>query len=1160
MSRQATDNLYIELDYFTPESYYTYEAVAVSALAAESTITCEGNVTASGEIVMASGDFPAFATISCTISHIHGSDLFAFSEAAIAVQIDRIRDTNTAATAVFDIATDGRAFRDITSDDEAVFSINAIIGRSQDAVSAVEVAFSLAADFTTLKVYASDLALEATVFAVISNVKGVDILQQNFASLDIVAEVTANGVAILDTTSSISAIVGIKHNLSATLNAYSSLFVSRNVSTGRPNNFIVTTSPTTVNDILTTEQSKFGSYSIKFHNNGTNTVSQIQSENAINIPMPNESWVYEVYFYFNSSWINSNTILLGSNGSGGVGSFFNISTSTNKVAVRVRKTGYNVETIGTVNLTANSWNHILVVYDNATISSYVNGVRNTFVDLTAFITANWTVTTPKINAFVRENTYIDEISYYQGSNIGYNPLDTSISIPTNARTNTIDTKLLWHFEGNNLDDVSLVQSAQAGLISVSNVSAQLSGPQRTSAVLAATASVVSAVSVDRGADITLDNFATLTADATHIKLLASDFVSEFSQQATADYIFGANADLTVDSQIAIDSQRDRAFTILTDAVGVIVAVTAKVGAFFINAETETIFAVDADKTTDVNSTLTVDSNTSILGEKYGSLEAAVDCESALESSADRIRDIVASLDTTVDINIESSNTLDMLADLATDVDVSTLGNLTRTTSVELDSLFTISADTEDSLTVRIISDMFSQGQVILDNSRLRDNIIATESVAINLVVVVKTTDADIPLTSTLELSALPNKITGYTVELDSEFKVMADASGGTIRATLVAESFANLTAQAESTLSAQGNLNSVFTVSADTEDSLTVRIISDMFSNGQVTADNSRLRDNIVVTESVASNLVVVVKTTDADILLASTLELSAEANKFTGYTAELDTNVSLSALGNLTRTTSVELDSLFTVFADTTISITVRIISDMFSNGQVTADNDRLRDNTIITDAVAINLAAVVKTTDVDIPLTSTLELSALPNKITGYTAEVDSDVSVSVLGNLTRTTSVELDSQTAVSATGRKDSKAAANLSSSITLSALGVKDTDILLQAFTNGSLILDANVIREVAIEESATTELGADILRIRSGQVELLAFAAQLTVGTKQADAIALTLGTFSLSVNTSVLHIQEYVYKIPGEGRQYKISTESRLRTISGETRYYKVY
>jgi hypothetical protein len=44
VTRQATDNLYIELDYYYPEEYYTYEAEAAGAITAQAAVSCDFDV------------------------------------------------------------------------------------------------------------------------------------------------------------------------------------------------------------------------------------------------------------------------------------------------------------------------------------------------------------------------------------------------------------------------------------------------------------------------------------------------------------------------------------------------------------------------------------------------------------------------------------------------------------------------------------------------------------------------------------------------------------------------------------------------------------------------------------------------------------------------------------------------------------------------------------------------------------------------------------------------------------------------------------------------------------------------------------------------------------------------------------------------------------
>jgi hypothetical protein len=45
MTRQVTDQLYIELDYFTPEEYYVYIAEAAAAISSSATMTVAVGVT-----------------------------------------------------------------------------------------------------------------------------------------------------------------------------------------------------------------------------------------------------------------------------------------------------------------------------------------------------------------------------------------------------------------------------------------------------------------------------------------------------------------------------------------------------------------------------------------------------------------------------------------------------------------------------------------------------------------------------------------------------------------------------------------------------------------------------------------------------------------------------------------------------------------------------------------------------------------------------------------------------------------------------------------------------------------------------------------------------------------------------------------------------------
>jgi hypothetical protein len=211
------DLYYIEEGYFTPEKgYYVYTADGAAAVDTSLSVSCDAELITTGVTVEANGSFNSEDTVSvdvskiagfiislnvaftqtATISHIHGSDLFAFSEAAIAAQVDRIRDNNIAATAVFDIATDVGRIQQSASDADAVFSaiVNGL--RSRDFNSETQAAFSFSADTDKLVPGNASLNSEFTQTAVPGTIFEIDSTISSTATLDaavgIVYELSSN--------------------------------------------------------------------------------------------------------------------------------------------------------------------------------------------------------------------------------------------------------------------------------------------------------------------------------------------------------------------------------------------------------------------------------------------------------------------------------------------------------------------------------------------------------------------------------------------------------------------------------------------------------------------------------------------------------------------------------------------------------------------------------------------------------------------------------------------------------------------------------------------------------------------------------------------------------------------------------------------------------
>jgi hypothetical protein len=130
------DLYYIEEGYYDA-GYYVYTANAQAAPTAISSVSCSAvKITEVQSSISSSFSVNAYGARTIDI------DLFAFSDAAIAIQVDRIRGNNIAATSVFNIATSVERIQQGDADADAIFSaiINGL--RSRDVNLTTQAAFS----------------------------------------------------------------------------------------------------------------------------------------------------------------------------------------------------------------------------------------------------------------------------------------------------------------------------------------------------------------------------------------------------------------------------------------------------------------------------------------------------------------------------------------------------------------------------------------------------------------------------------------------------------------------------------------------------------------------------------------------------------------------------------------------------------------------------------------------------------------------------------------------------------------------------------------------------------------------------------------------------------------------------------------------------------
>ena len=190
------DLYYVESGYLTPDAgYYVYTADAEAAISSQATMT----VTA-GVIKDAVSTITCQATVAAVISHIHGADLVAFSNAAIATQITVIRGNNVALTSVFSAAIDAVRGIYVTAQADSSANLDISNQRVRFTEAAANAAFALTATVDviqggTTQEAAADLTSAASVSVTIDKFVQGNITLASQVSVNISATAGLNGIA-----------------------------------------------------------------------------------------------------------------------------------------------------------------------------------------------------------------------------------------------------------------------------------------------------------------------------------------------------------------------------------------------------------------------------------------------------------------------------------------------------------------------------------------------------------------------------------------------------------------------------------------------------------------------------------------------------------------------------------------------------------------------------------------------------------------------------------------------------------------------------------------------------------------------------------------------------------------------------------------------------
>jgi hypothetical protein len=829
MSREYTDGLFIDLEYFTPEEYLVYVAEAqahLGSLYIESgyidadyyegqegavfSISCELTEVV-GELKEASASLTAAASLSATGNKAGTVEANLTVSAGASAANSRIRSTSVAITGA--MTADITVFA--TMNGEILLIANASMATTSLRIRDNDVALTNIVN----------LSLQAARFAAFDSALTTEFSQAN-TSADVTRTTSSNTSAVFASSASLDGLLLANAALDV---AFATTCAALNVQLGSSANtseFTATCSPisfvrkdlsprpvdwvTTSNTTFDSTVKKYGTAALRFNSNSLPAF--IQSDNPVdyfNIAQ-DQDFAIEFWFRYAFEGLTANSTLFTYTPSFYISNVYNGAFQENSLTLN-----FFGNTVTTNRLTSNAWHHISVVRASGTVYFRVNQISaGSISDNRAVFDDNdyieFRATTPA------KTFYIDEFAL----RVGESTVNGYTSSPTNTQVET--QLMLTHFDGNYLDDITgftlqgsalltsaFSQTSTAGL--VADITALEAGTFALSAdveriiqgqsTLTTSATLGAITGFVQSADATLDAFVseivvvnkigntlidipmitTLTAQANEIVQLSSALNTEFAQTISANLNALASSSLnsafTLPDVYAgpyiydIDSPLNSAFSTAIDVQRIRSSTVAASSEF--NQTASAVKTCSATLALSANSTIAVDYT------RIKPFSASLDFIGSELAAVAKIGDFLITLDTSSSMSTSAVVKTGSVIGLNTAATTAIVSSRTRATSANLDSQFiqTVSGiiNVEGSSNINVSSSL------VADASKITDVQIAIQG-AMSFAAVAKGNlagEIDLDTTSTLTADAVA--IRGVQADLNVLANIQAQQT--TIRQT-----------------------------------------------------------------------------------------------------------------------------------------------------------------------------------------------------------------------------------------------------------------------------------------------------------------------------------------------------------------------------------------
>lgn len=337
----------------------------------------------------------------------------------------------------------------------------------------------------------------------------------------------------------------------------------------------------------------------------------------------------------------------------------------------------------------NNWIHVRVVIDDGKISIYQNGTRIAHdTSSTGLNTSN--DHTISIVALTNSSTFIDELRI---SDTALNDVDdTSITVPTKAFVNNLDsTLLLMHFDSAIDDDNEFAIVEAAALTSTTTQTTTANyGPGLLAGALASqfTKTITAIKNVETSASVTATATQSASADRIRSTSISVSAQSTLSASAVVTKQGVSNQSVVISKTITAVKTTDTSADF--DAINTLLGAVAKIGDFLIAFDVAFSKSFTAQKTTDITKTLS--SAFTQTADVIKNLDEIVNLSSAITQSTQgvRIRFGSSTQAVTSSLSCNFVETDDFTASITVTASLSCETSPLRTTGAELSSTFTSS--------------------------------------------------------------------------------------------------------------------------------------------------------------------------------------------------------------------------------------------------------------------------------------------------------------------------------------------------------------------------------------------------------------------------------------------------------------------------------------